>query len=466
MADGLRTLSGLLTEFRAPHTVADLHRRRSIDRYRRITLTAFTSIGSKGISLLSAVIIIPLTFRYLGAERYGLWMTITSFVLFLGFADLGLGSGLTARIAEADGDDDHHRIERLVTCAFYTLLALCILLLVSFACILPFVNWRLLYGLHTALAAQEAGLATTILVLCTLASMPLGTVLRVQAGYQQGFVADLWNATGSLLALIGILLVVEHGGGLSALVLTVAGIPLLVTLCNWLVQFHFVRPSLRPKLALFDSCIARQLLAVGGIFFVQQCFGLIYYLSDNLVIARTMGAVQVAHYAVVQRIFSIGLITQYLVAPLWPALGEALSRRDFRWAARAARRALLAAFVVSTLAAIPLLAASRTLIERWSGVDPGPIDLLRVGFAVWVVLVGYIATMSALLNQERMMRRHVAIYGSASIASLILKIVFATHDSVAGVIWATNIGFGVLYVVPTLLLARRTLGPVAMEAVA
>ena len=54
---------------------------------------------------------------------------------------------------------------------------------------------------------------------------------------------------------------------------------------------------------------------------------------------------------------------------------------------------------------------SRYLVTRWSGVDPGPIDLFPVGFAVWVVLVGYIAIMNALLNQDRMMRSHVIIFG-------------------------------------------------------
>ena len=460
---GFRALGACFSEFLSPHLLLDTARRRSMDRYRRITFTAFTSLGSKAIGLITAVIVVPLTFRYLGPERYGLWMTMTSFVLFLGFADLGLGNGLTARIAEADGDDDHHRIARLVSCAFYSLLSLSILLFAAFAVVARAINWKSLYGLQTVFATHEAGVATAILVICSLANMPLGTVLRVQIGLQQGFVADLWNACGSLLALAGILLVVHYGNGLPALVLAVAGMPLLVTLCNWLVQFFYVRPTLLPRPQLFDSKVARQLLAVGGIFFLQQCFGLIYYLSDNLVIARTMGAVQVAHYAVIQRIFSIGLITQYLVAPLWPALGEALARQDLHWASRAAGRALIATFFVSTFCALPLLVTSRYLVTRWSGLDPGPIDMLRIGFAVWVVLVGYIATMNALLNQERVIRRHLAIFGTASIVSLILKIIFATHGSVAGVIWATNIGFGVIYVVPTLLLARRSLYPKSLE---
>lgn len=460
---GWRKLGPSLIELVSPATIAEESRRRSVHRYRRITFTAITSLGAKAIGLVTAVVIVPLTFRYLGPERYGLWMTMTSLVLFLGSADLGLGNGLTSRIAEADGKNAHERAATFVTCAFYSLLLVSVVMAIVFGLAMRFIDWSAWYGVTSALAAHEAVTATCILVFCMLASLPLGTVLRVQAGFQRGFISDCWTAAGSLLALCGVLLVIRSGHGLPALVFTVAGIPLVVTLCNWIVQFVFIRPDLRPRLHLFKASVARSLLAVGGIFFAQQCFGLIYYLSDNLVIARTMGAVEVAHYAVVQRIFSIGLITQFLMVPLWPALGEALARRDFDWAARAGKRAIFLACILSGLCALTLLAASRSLVTRWSGVDPGPIDLLRVGFAVWVVLVGYIATMNAILNQKGVMKRHILLFGAAALGSLVLKILFARHGSVAGVIWSTDIAFGILYVGPTLLLARSTFHPRAAE---
>ena len=94
-------------------------------------------------------------------------------------------------------------------------------------------------------------------------------------------------------------------------------------------------------------------------------------------------------------------------------------------------------------------------MTRWSGVDPGPIHLFRALFAVWGGLVGYIATMNALLNQDRMMRSHVIIFGAASLTSLAIKISFARHGSLTGVIWGTNIAFGAMYVIPTLFLALK-----------
>ncbi|RRA49059.1 lipopolysaccharide biosynthesis protein [Acidipila sp. EB88] len=430
---------------------------RARQRVRRVTINGFTSIFAKLIVLATTIISVPLTYHYLGAERYGLWMTVTSLILFLGFADFGVGNGLTAAISAADGRDDHAEAQRQVTCGFLLLTGVCCCLLLAGACAYHFIPWASLYGTRGALACSEAGPVSAILIVCTALSMPVGTVLRVQLGYQQGFVADLWNAAGNLLALGGILLATHLRGGLPALVCAVAGAPLLATTCNCAWQFFRVRPWLRPRLALFDLHSALRLASVGGLFFLQQCFGLIYYVSDNVVISRTLGAREVAQYAVLQRIFSMGLVAQYFMLPLWPAIGEALTRHDYAWARQIARRAILFSLGLGLACGSILLLISRTLMLHWSGIDLGSVDMLRLGFAVWVVLVGYIAAMNALLNQPRTMRRHLVLFGSAAILSLVFKIVAARHGSLAGVVWATDLTFGILYAAPAALLVLRSL---------
>src|ERR1043166_7111587 len=62
----------------------------SKERYRRIALTSATSILSKAVSLLTMLVSVPLTVNYLGPERFGLWMTISSVIAFLVFADFGI----------------------------------------------------------------------------------------------------------------------------------------------------------------------------------------------------------------------------------------------------------------------------------------------------------------------------------------------------------------------------------------
>ena len=79
---------------------------RSKERYRRAALTVVASGAARGVGILTTLISIPLTVRYLGTERYGLWVTITSVIALLTFADLGLGNGVLNAISEAHGGDD------------------------------------------------------------------------------------------------------------------------------------------------------------------------------------------------------------------------------------------------------------------------------------------------------------------------------------------------------------------------
>lgn len=434
-------------------------RGRSIVRYRKAGLSAASSIFSKLVVLVTTIVSVPLTFRYLGAERYGLWMTITSSVLFLSSADFGLGNGLVSAVAEANGRDDEALAQRQISCGFFLLLLLAVLICALLWPALHFVPWSALYGTKTVQAGREAGPATAILVLCTALSMPLGTVLRVQSGFQKGYIGDLWNTAGNTLALVGILLVTRLGGGLPLLVAAMAGAPMVATAVNWGNEFFRVRPGLRPRLSLVDRSTTSYLGRLGGLFFIQQCFGLLYYVSDNIVIARTMGVAQVAQYAVLQRMFSIGLVAQYFMVPLWPAIGEALTRRDYAWARRVIRNAVTLSLGLGVVCAVVLLAVSRRLMLRWAGVDVGSIDMLRLGFAAWVVLVGYIASMNAILNQPGVLRKHLMWFGAGSLVSLALKIEFARHGSLAGVIWSTVLGFGVVYAIPAARMAFRLVPP-------
>ena len=66
---------------------------RSLERYRRVALTVVTTAGAKLVAILTTLVTVPLTLHYLGAERYGMWMTISSIVAMMGLADLGMGLG-------------------------------------------------------------------------------------------------------------------------------------------------------------------------------------------------------------------------------------------------------------------------------------------------------------------------------------------------------------------------------------
>ena len=64
---------------------------RSIERYRRVALTTLSACLAKVIVALTLLVSVPLTLSYLGPERYGLSMTVGSFIAILSFSDFGIG---------------------------------------------------------------------------------------------------------------------------------------------------------------------------------------------------------------------------------------------------------------------------------------------------------------------------------------------------------------------------------------
>lgn len=239
---------------------------RSRERYRRVALTALSSAGARVVTILTMVIAVRLTLHYLGAERYGLWMTISSVVAMLGFADLGMGLGLINAISEAHGRDDREAAERYVSSGFFMLLALALLILAGFAAVYPFIPWERVFNVQSPQAIREAGPAMAVFVVCFLANMPLGVVRQVQLGYQEGFATSLWESAGRVLGVSGLLLVIYLKAGLVWLVLAMAGAPALAWLLNSLVEYGFRRPWLRPRLQNYHRASARKVLHTGLFF--------------------------------------------------------------------------------------------------------------------------------------------------------------------------------------------------------
>lgn len=431
--------------------------KRSSLRYKRIAFTTASSICAKAVVLIAALITVPMTLHYLGPERYGLWMTLTSLVLFLTSADLGIGNGLTITLAEADGADDQELARQSVSSGFFALAALATCVLGLLAVSYGRIRWDHLYNTISALASREAGVATTALIACTAISLPIGIVSRVQLGYQKGYLSDLWLAFGNCLSLIAILIIIRTGVGLPWLVVAVAGCPVLTSSANWIVQFCHLTPTLRPSLGLVDRKTTVRLLKLGSMFFVQQCLGLTYYLSDNLIISHMLGSARVAEFAVVQRLFSIGLLSQYIMLPMWPACREAMTRGDTAWADKTLRHALRLNVMIGGGGGVVLLLASRWLLYRWAHVTVPDIDALRLGFAAWIVVVGYIAVMNAFLNQPGVMKRHLFIFGTATVLAVLLKPLFLRHWGSAGVVWATVAAYSLAYVIPAYRLAKMSI---------
>jgi len=88
---------------------------RSDERYRLAILSMGANVLSRGVAVVVMVLSVSLTLPYLGAERFGIWMTIASFAGMLSFLDLGVGNALANKVAHAAIHADQHSLRSLIS---------------------------------------------------------------------------------------------------------------------------------------------------------------------------------------------------------------------------------------------------------------------------------------------------------------------------------------------------------------
>ena len=435
---------------------------RAAERHRRVALTAAASALAKVVSVGTALISVPLTLHYLGVERFGVWMTISSLIAMLAFADFGIANGVLSAVAEAHGRNDRAALQRIVSSGFFMLTAIAAGLLVLFAVAYAHVSWHAVFNVQSELARAEAGPALAVFVACFACAIPLAVVQRVQMGLQQGFLASLWQCIGSLCALGGVLLAIRLQGGLPWLVLALGGAPLLAGLLNSLHFYLRSRPDLRPRLALFGAADAKRLARSGALFFVLQVTVAVAYTSDSIVIAQLLGASAVAEYAVPEKLF--GLITlamSMVLAPLWPAYGEAIARRDSAWVQQTLKRSLVTALGLSIVAAVGLLFMAPALLRLWVGAAIEPPLGLLAALAVWKVVEAGGNALAMFLNGAHVIGMQVAVALATAIAAIGLKVLLIPHWGISGAVWATVIAYVMMAALPYAVLVPRM---VALQA--
>lgn len=426
---------------------------RSMERYRRVAITGAAAVTAKVITVATTFISVPLTIHYLGAERFGLWMTISSVIAILGCLDLGIGNGLVNAISEADGKSDRTAACIAASSAFFILSAIAMLAAVGFVAAYPFVSWARILNLQSQLAIDEAGPTAAILATVFLINMPLGIVQSIQNGYQQGYRHHFWNAIGALIGLTAVLFVIALEKGLPLLVLAMAGGPVAGSVANWISFFGRSKPWLLPRLGGFRWATSIRIARAGLAFFALQAFTIMATTSDNLVIAHFIGVSATACYAIFHRLYSIVLITQYFTAPLWPAFGEAISHGDYHWARKALTRILVLNLVLGALSGLFLLMFGRSLISWWVGPAMVPPLLIVTGFAAASIMASCGGALASFLNSGPLLNKQIVFYGTASIITLILKMILAHSWGTGGVIWATVLGFGIFFIGPSLILS-------------
>jgi O-antigen/teichoic acid export membrane protein len=423
-------------------------------RNRRATASAAAAIGARGLAIMVSLASLPLLVGYLGVELYGVYVALTSLTSMLVFADFGLGHGLMNRLSEALAHNQRDTARRLVSSAFFVLMAISALFALAFLLIYPIFPW------DRALGATRAGVgvgqAAAVFFVLFLLALPFGVAERTRMALQEGYLNSLAVAAGAAAGLAALVFAIWAHASFPVIVIAAGAPPVLAIIMNATLLFLRERPWLRPSLHVANGETARQLARVGFLFLVLQLAVAVAYQSDTVVAAMVINAEAAATYAVTLRVFMLvpSLIGLVLVA-LWPAYTEAIARGDLAWVWRTLRASVVAAAILAAASSIILLFAGNWVIGLLTGDEIHPPAMLVLGAAIWAVLQATFNALTMLMNAATIVRFQVIAASCMAAASISLSILFAHFFGLAGIVWGTLLAYLVCSAIPVALYLPR-----------
>lgn len=421
----------------------------------RTRLLAKNVVGSvviKGWASLVVFLLVPLTLRLLGDYSNGLWMTISTMLVWFDQMDVGLGNGLRNRLATCMAHGEVLQAREAVA----STLAMLVAIVVPMAAVLLGVIWATdIYSLLNVDAARIADLRQVLSVTVVLfaSTFVLRFVGNVFMGLQLPAVNNAIVATGQTLALIGTLIIyalstsgtlfADGQGMLMAIAAANTAAPLIAFAVAYVLTFGRLHPELRPRPRNVSWAVAKELMTMGVKFFVLQVAGIVLFTSSNVLIQHLFSPEAVTPYQIAYRYFTIVMMIFGIVsAPFWSATTDAYERGDMAWIVTSGRRLnlCLAALLVLIVAMVGI---SPWFYGIWVGWDVViPIELtaaMALYTAIFITSIRY----STILNGCGKLRLQLVMTVTAAVLFIPLSIVavraFHTLTALVLVMAAVNL---------------------------
>jgi len=417
----------------------------------------------KIIGLCTSFLIVPITLNYLASEQYGIWMTLSSILIWFSFFDVGLGNGMRNYLAEAIAEKDYKKGKIYLTTTFFMLTVIAIILSIVVVILAFTLDLTRVFNTVTLdnLQLREAVIIASI---CTLIVFVVKNIGVIYVALQHYAINDLLIVSGNIIALLLIFLCTKVNpiGSLSNVVLIFTATPVVIFLLGSIPLFRKYS-DLRPSFNSFDWTLGKQLLKKGlGFFFIQITSCLVIFGGSNIFITQFIGPEAVTTYNIAYKYFNlIAIAYTIVISPMWNAYTDAYVKNDYAWIKQTFRYAL-SIWGCTIIGGIIMLIFSPIFYHFWIG------ETISVPFSVSVSVLLFISffnlnnCVTALINGLNKIT--VQIITSIAITILYVSTVLLSGNTlgIEGVVYCMAGSYAIMSFIHLyqchLLINRRALG--------
>jgi len=403
---------------------------RSIKAKRNI----FAAFLIKGGSIIISLFLVPLTIHYVTPSQYGIWITLSSIIGWLGFFDIGFGNGLRNKFAESVAKGEHELARIYVSTTYAILSIIIVFVLLLFFLINPYLNWAKILNTPANLANELSTLALIVFVFFCL-QFVLQLITTVLTANQQPAKASLFNFFGSLFsALIIFILTKTTSGNLIYLGFVYGITPILVLIFSSIWFYSNKYKNYAPSIRYIKFHHARDLMTLGIKFFFLQIAGIVLYQTSNIIIAQLFGAAEVTPYNIAYKYFSIiSMVMGIIMTPYWSAYTEAWIKKDIEWIKTSLKKLRILWLLLSIITII-MLSVSNLVFRLWVGKEIVVPFSISVTLAIYSILNNWTTIFSLFLNGAGKIKMQLYASMIGMVLNIPLAIFLGKKIGISGVI--------------------------------
>lgn len=336
----------------------------------------------RGGSILTSLLLVPITLNYVDNETYGIWLALSSMVTWIHFFDIGVNNGLKNKLTEALANRNMLLAKKYVSTTYAILSMIFIPIMILLLILTPILNWSDILNLPPE---SSEGIATVVAIIVTYFCLNfiLSTINIVLQADQRSSDAAFRHLLQQILSLTIIYaLTLTTKGSLVLLCIGLCFSPLAIVLLFNFTLFKGRYKAIAPSVKSVDFSVASDLLKLGIMFFICQIAFMVQTQFSDFLIIRYYGPAEVTNYGIAVRYFGvIYMVWGIMITPLWPAVTDAITKRDIKWIKNITNK-FTKLLGIATIGLIGMLLIAKYVYHFWVG-DSVSIPLI---LSFWVMV--------------------------------------------------------------------------------
>lgn len=393
----------------------------------------------KFFNILFIYLTVPLLLTYLGAEYYGVWVTIFTILNAAYFMDFGISLGVKNKVTESIAKKDLLAAKTYISTAYFSISFVVGIFFFFIIFLVLYFNMQTLFNTHIS----ESELKTTLLISCILImfSVVLNIYKSLLNAIQQSSKVELAMAIFQGLVFLQILLLPKIINQSLIVVGLIYGLTNVFIAIVFSIIFFKKNKQLMPSIKYFKKNKIKEILGLGSNFFVIQLALIIILTTDNLIITSLINPEATTSYSIINKVYQpFIIISTFIFTPLWTLYTNAYFNFDYTWIKNTFIK-LNKYFLVLIIFLIILYFNFNWIIKLWIPEPLNYSNILLICFSLFVLIKIYGDIYMTFLNGIGKIKLQMWLFIFAATINIPLSVFFVKYVNlnVTGVILSTCI---------------------------